>query len=82
MCAAPFIFHIKKWAPRNPLRLLIKYVYQQPFTFITKMIFYVCAECKYKSKCLTSDKASYRTVRRHIWEEYKVEMMTILPLKM
>ncbi|MCW6087716.1 IS1182 family transposase [Clostridium sporogenes] len=30
-----------------------------------------CALCKYKSKCLTSDKATNKTIRRHVWEDYK-----------
>lgn len=35
-----------------------------------------CVECKYKSRCLTSDKVTYRTIRRHVWEEYKEEVFT------
>ncbi|KOC45998.1 hypothetical protein ADU86_08490 [Clostridium botulinum] len=30
-----------------------------------------CASCKYKNTCLTSDKASIRTIRCHVWEDYK-----------
>lgn len=30
-----------------------------------------CATCKYKDNCLTSDKATIRTIRRHVWEDYK-----------
>ncbi len=30
-----------------------------------------CALCKYKSDCLTSDKSINRTIRRHVWEDYK-----------
>lgn len=33
-----------------------------------------CTNCKYRDKCLTSDKASFRTVRRHVWEDYKEEV--------
>lgn len=32
-----------------------------------------CKNCIYKDKCLTSDKACFRTIRRHVWEEYKDE---------
>lgn len=33
-----------------------------------------CEKCKYKSNCLTSDKSHYRTIRRHVWEDYKDEV--------
>ncbi|WPC39366.1 IS1182 family transposase [Clostridium sp. JS66] len=33
-----------------------------------------CTNCKYRDKCLTSDKASFRTIRRHVWEDYKEEV--------
>lgn len=33
-----------------------------------------CRYCKYKNKCLTSEKAVFRTIRRHVWEDYKDEV--------
>lgn len=33
-----------------------------------------CKDCKYKHKCLTSEKAIFRTIRRHVWEDYKDEV--------
>lgn len=33
-----------------------------------------CENCKYKDKCLTSDKSTFRTIRRHVWEDYKEEI--------
>src|SRR3712207_1190032 len=30
-----------------------------------------CVSCKYKHNCLTSDKSINRTIRRHVWEDYK-----------
>ncbi|WP_423230011.1 transposase, partial [Clostridium tyrobutyricum] len=33
-----------------------------------------CKDCKYKHNCLTSEKAIFRTIRRHVWEDYKDEV--------
>ncbi|WP_246503583.1 transposase, partial [Clostridium polyendosporum] len=30
----------------------------------------LCLHCPFKDKCI-SDKARYKTVRRHVWEDYK-----------
>lgn len=36
-----------------------------------------CINCKHKDKCLTS-KSSFRTIRRHVWEEHKEKVQTFL----
>ncbi|ABK60462.1 IS1182-like element ISCno1 family transposase [Clostridium novyi] len=35
-----------------------------------------CAYCKYKNNCLTSDKSINRTIRRHVWEDYKDQIFS------
>jgi len=36
-----------------------------------------CENCKHKDKCLTS-KSSFRTIRRHVWEEHKENIQAFL----
>lgn len=36
-----------------------------------------CEKCKHKDKCLTS-KGSFRTIRRHVWEEHKEKVQAFL----
>ena len=39
---------------------------------------YYCRNCPLKDKCLTSEKASTRTIRRHVWEELREKIFDFL----
>ena len=37
-----------------------------------------CGTCPRRDKCLTSDKSTYRTIRRHIWEDFKDQVASFI----
>lgn len=39
---------------------------------------FYCSNCEFKGKCLTSEKATTRTIRRHVWEELKEKVFDFL----
>ncbi|WP_423229840.1 IS1182 family transposase [Desnuesiella massiliensis] len=39
---------------------------------------FYCDNCSLREKCLTSDKADVRTIRRHVWEELKEKVFDFL----